>query len=178
VSRIGKNPITVPAGVTVTITNGHVYVKGPKGELSLDTHNRVSISYENNQIVLDRPNDSNENRAFHGLYQRLLSNIVLGVTQGFAKELIIEGVGYRAAAAGKDINFQLGYSHPILFPAPDGITLAAPEATRIIITGCDKQLVGQVAANIRALRKPEPYKGKGIRYKDEKIRRKVGKSGA
>jgi large subunit ribosomal protein L6 len=178
VSRIGKNPITIPAGVTVKITDGVIDVKGPKGELKLDTHNRVKIDFENNVIVLERPSDSNEDRAFHGLYQRLLRNIVLGVTQGFIKELLIEGVGYRAAVAGKDINFQLGYSHPILFPAPDGITLAAPEATRVVVTGCDKQLVGQVAANIRSLRKPEPYKGKGIRYKDERIRRKVGKSGS
>lgn len=177
-SRIGKNPITVPAGVQVSVKDGKISVKGPKGELNLDTLNRVSIQFENNVIVLDRPDDTTPSRAFHGLYQRLLRNIVLGVTQGFTKELLIEGVGYRAASDPKGLTLQLGYSHPINFPAPAGITLQAPEATRIVVSGCDKQLVGQVAADIRSLRGPEPYKGKGIRYKDERIRRKVGKSGA
>jgi large subunit ribosomal protein L6 len=179
VSRIGKIPIAVPKGVEVVISpEMAVSVKGPKGQLSLTTHKRVAVKLENGQIQVERPNDSQESRAFHGLYQRLLSSMVRGVTQGFEKQLQIEGVGYRAAAEGKGITLSLGYSHPIKFPAPAGITLTVPEPTKIIVAGCDKQLVGQVAADIRALRKPEPYKGKGVRYKDEHIRRKEGKTGA
>ena len=178
-SRIGRIPIPVPKGVEVTISpEMAVSVKGPKGQLQLSTHKRVAVKLENSQIQVERPNDSKESRAFHGLYQRLLESMVRGVTQGFQKELQIEGVGYRAAADGKGLTFTLGFSHPVKFPAPAGITLTAPEPTRVLVAGCDKQLVGQVAANIRALRKPEPYKGKGIRYKDEHIRRKVGKTGA
>lgn len=178
-SRIGKIPIPVPKGVDITISpEMAVLVKGPKGKLSLTTHKRVAVKLENGQILVERPDDSQESRAFHGLYQRLLESMVHGVTKGFEKQLQIEGVGYRAAADAKGLTLSLGYSHPVKFPAPEGIALTAPEPTRIVVAGCDKQLVGQVAANIRALRKPEPYKGKGIRYKDEHIRRKVGKTGA
>lgn len=178
-SRIGKIPIDVPKGVDITITPAmKVTVKGPKGQLDLDTQSRVSVTFEEGQIHVARPDDTTPSRAFHGLYQRLLTNMVLGVSTGFMKELQIEGVGYRAAKDAKGLTFALGYSHPVPFPAPVGITLEAPEPTRVVVQGCDKQLVGQVAAKIRALRKPEPYKGKGIRYKGEHIRRKVGKTGA
>ena len=178
-SRIGKIPIAVPQGVAVTITPAmKVTVKGPKGQLDLDTQGRVAVTLEEGQIHVARPDDTTPSRAFHGLYQRLLASMVTGVSAGFKKELTIEGVGYRATKAPNGLSFALGYSHPIVFPAPAGITLEAPEATTVVVQGCDKQLVGQVAANIRALRKPEPYKGKGIRYKDERIRRKVGKTGS
>jgi large subunit ribosomal protein L6 len=179
VSRIGKLPIAVPRGVEVTITPAmKVTVKGPKGHLDLDTQGRVTVTLEAGQLHVARPDDTTPSRAFHGLYQRLLTSMVIGVSVGFKKELAIEGVGYRAAKAPNGLTFALGYSHPIAFPAPAGIALDAPEPTQVVVQGCDKQLVGQVAANIRALRKPEPYKGKGIRYKNEHIRRKVGKTGS
>jgi large subunit ribosomal protein L6 len=179
VSRIGKIPIVVPKGVDITITPAmKVTVKGPKGQLDVDTQSRVTVTLEGGQIHVARPDDTTPSRAFHGLYQRLLTNMVVGVSTGFVKELQIEGVGYRAAKDPKGLIFALGYSHPVPFPAPAGITLEAPEPTRVVVQGCDKQLVGQVAAKIRALRKPEPYKGKGIRYKGEHIRRKVGKTGS
>lgn len=178
-SRIAKVPLPVPKGVEVAISPlMAVKVKGPKGELGMETHRRVTVRMENANLFVDRPDDSNESRAYHGLYYRLLRNILLGVTKGFQKELQIEGVGYRAAAEGKGVTLTLGYSHPIKFAAPPGIQITVPEPTRIVVTGCDKQLVGQVAADLRALRKPEPYKGKGVRYKGEHIRRKVGKTGA
>jgi large subunit ribosomal protein L6 len=178
VSRIGKIPIPVPKGVQVTITpEMRVSVKGPKGQLEIDTRRRVSVKMDDDKICVARPDDSHASRAYHGLYQRLLSCMVKGVSEGFSKELEIQGVGYRATAEGKGLTLALGYSHPIHFPAPDGIALSAPEPTRIVVAGCDKAKVGQVAANIRALRKPEPYKGKGIRYKGEHVRRKVGKAG-
>jgi large subunit ribosomal protein L6 len=178
VSRIGNNPIPVPNGVDVQITPAMaVNIKGPKGQLYVATSGRVKVTVDDGQIHVARPGNSKEARAFHGLYQRLLTNMVLGVTQGFKKELQIIGVGYRVQQQGKALNFQLGYSHPILFDAPEGITLTAPEQTAVIVEGIDKQLVGQVAANIRRLRPPEPYLGKGVRYKDEQVRRKEGKSG-
>ena len=178
-SRIGNNPIPVPKGVTVTIApDMKVSVKGPQGQLDLDTRKRVTVALAEDKVCVERPNDSRESRAYHGLYQRLLVSMVKGVSEGFTKELEIQGVGYRATAEGKGLTLLLGYSHPIHFPAPEGINLSAPEPTRIVVKGCDKQKVGQVAADIRALRKPEPYKGKGIRYKGEHVRRKVGKTGA
>ena len=178
-SRIGKVPIPVPQGVEVRITpDMQVTVKDPKGQLELDTRGYVSLEMEDGELRVDRPDDSKASRAYHGLYQRLLGNMVTGVHEGFKKELEIQGVGYRAAKSGNGLTLSLGYSHPIQFPAPQGIELDAPEATQIVVSGHDKQLVGQVAANIRALRKPEPYKGKGIRYKGEYVRRKVGKTGA
>ena len=178
-SRLGKVPIQVPAGVEVSISSAmKVSIKSPKGQLELDTESRVKVTTEDGRILMERPDDSKPARAFHGLYQRLIQNMVIGVSQGFSKELEIQGVGYRAAQEGKGLTFNLGHSHPIHVQAPPGITLEAPEATRVVVSGCDKQLVGQVAANIRALRKPEPYKGKGVRYKGEHVRRKVGKAGA
>ncbi|MBN1868263.1 50S ribosomal protein L6 [Candidatus Sumerlaeota bacterium] len=178
-SRIGNNPIPVPKGVQVTITpEMRVSVKGPKGLLEVDTRRRVSVLMKEDKIHVARPDDSRSSRAYHGLYQRLLVNMVHGVSEGFSKELEIQGVGYRATAEGKGLTLLLGFSHPIHFPAPEGIVLSAPEPTRIVVAGYDKELVGQVAADIRALRKPEPYKGKGIRYKGEHVRRKVGKAGA
>lgn len=178
-SRIGKNPISIPQGVEVKVSPEMVVeVKGPKGTLTQETENRVSVKIADGAVIVERPDDTSQSRAFHGLYQRLISNMVQGVTEGFKKELEIEGVGWRAAMKGKALSLNLGYSHPIDFPAPEGITFETPEATQIVVSGFDKCLVGQVAADIRKLRKPEPYKGKGIRYKGEYIRRKVGKTGA
>lgn len=178
-SRIGKNPITVPKGVDVNITpDMKVAVKGPKGRLELDTVKRVSVKLDASVLLVERPDDSRQSRAYHGLYQRLLTNMVRGVSEGFRKELEIQGVGYRATAAGKGITLALGYSHPIQFDAPEGITLEVPAPTAIVVSGADKQQVGQIAANIRSLRPPEPYKGKGVRYKNEQVRRKEGKTGA
>ncbi|MFP4379805.1 MAG: 50S ribosomal protein L6 [Candidatus Sumerlaeia bacterium] len=178
-SRIGNNPIKVPGGVQVTVTpEMAIQIKGPKGQLDLDTGKRVNLNYENDEITVQRHDDSKQNRAYHGLYQRLIRNMVIGVTDGFSKELEIEGVGYRAEGSGNSITLNLGYSHPIKFDAPEGITLQATDANHVVVTGYDKAKVGQVAADIRALRPPEPYKGKGVRYKGEYIRRKVGKTGA
>lgn len=178
-SRIGNIPIQVPQGVEALVSaDMKVSIKGPKGRMEIDTAKRVAVKLEDGALHVARPDDSKESRAYHGLYQRLLSNMVKGVSEGFAKELEIIGVGYRATESAAGLTFNLGHSHPIQFPAPEGITLKAPEATRVFVSGCDKQLVGQVAADIRRLRKPEPYKGKGIRYKDERVRRKVGKTGA
>ncbi|NQU44229.1 50S ribosomal protein L6 [bacterium] len=178
-SRLGKIPIDIPQGVEVIINpEMAITIKGPNGQLSVVTEKRVTIRKEENQVHVARHGDSKADRAFHGLYQRLIRNMVIGVTDGFKKELQIEGVGYRAAKQGAGITLSLGYSHPINFPAPEGITIEVPENTRIVVTGADKQQVGQVAADIRALRKPEPYKGKGVRYVGEHIRRKVGKTGA
>lgn len=178
-SRIGKNPINLPKGVDVTITpDMKVAVKGPKGRMEIDTVRRVSVKVEGESIIVSRPDDSNQSRAYHGLYQRLLSSMVHGVSSGFRKDLEIQGVGYRAAQQGKGVTLSLGYSHPIQFDPPEGITLEVPAPTAIVVLGCDKQQVGQVAANIRSLRPPEPYKGKGVRYKNEHVRRKEGKTGA
>ncbi len=176
-SRVGKSPIPIPSGVEVTIEGSRVAIKGPKGELAHEAPESITIAREGDEIVVTRPDDERENRALHGLTRSLVNNMVLGVSQGFDRELEIVGVGYRAIAQGPSkIELQVGYSHPVPFEAPDGITFEVPAPTRIIVRGFDKQLVGQVAANIRKIRKPEPYKGKGIRYSDERVLRKAGKS--
>ncbi len=176
-SRIGKMPVTVPSGVSIDIDGRSVKVKGPKGELNRDFHERVSIKLDEGDAVVERLDDTRESRALHGLSRALLANMVEGVSEGFKKELEVVGVGYRAALKGRDLEMQLGFSHPVSFAAPEGITFEVPEATKIVITGIDKELVGQVAANIRKIRPPEPYKGKGVRYSGEHIRRKAGKAG-
>lgn len=176
-SRIGKAPIPVPTGVEVKIDGSTVTVKGPKGELSREVSPKVTITESDGQVVVDRVEDDTESRALHGLSRSLVNNMVIGVSEGFRKELDIVGVGYRATAKGSDIELALGFSHPVLIEAPDGISFQVPAPTRIEVHGIDKQLVGQVAADIRAWRKPEPYKGKGIRYVGEYVRRKAGKTG-
>jgi large subunit ribosomal protein L6 len=176
-SRIGKAPIAIPSGVDITITGQHVTVKGPKGTLSRVIPGEIIVRQEDSTLLVERPNDERQNRSLHGLSRTLVSNMVIGVTDGFAKELEIVGVGYRAEAQGANLRLALGFSHPVNVPAPDGITFEIPVQTRIIIKGIDKELVGQVAANIRSIRKPEPYKGKGVRYAGERILRKAGKTG-
>lgn len=176
-SRIGKMPVPVPSGVSIDIDGRSVKVKGPKGELNRDFHERVSISLDEADAIVERVDDTRESRALHGLSRALLANMVEGVSEGYKKELEVVGVGYRAALKGRDLEMQLGFSHPVSYSAPDGITFEVPEATKIVITGIDKELVGQVAANIRKIRPPEPYKGKGVRYAGEHIRRKAGKAG-
>jgi large subunit ribosomal protein L6 len=175
-SRIGKQPITVPAGVEVTINGHDVKVKGPKGELHQHFSDYVSIAQDGDVITVSRKDDSREARSFHGLSRTLLNNMVVGVSEGFSKNLEIVGVGYRAALKGKDLEMQLGFSHPVLVKADEGITFEVPSPTQITVRGYDKQQVGQVAADIRKWRKPEPYKGKGIRYEGEYVRRKLGKA--
>jgi large subunit ribosomal protein L6 len=176
-SRVGKQPIPVPSGVDVSIDGAHVTVKGPKGTLEHDAPSTIALSREGDDIVVTRADDERENRALHGLTRSLVANMVRGVSEGYERELEIVGVGYRATAQGPaKLELQLGFSHPVHFEAPEGITFEVPQPTRIMVRGCDKQLVGQVAANIRKIRKPEPYKGKGIRYADEYVRRKAGKS--
>ena len=177
-SRIGRLPIPVPAGVTVTIADDNtVTVKGPKGELSQKVNKDIKVEQVGAEILVTRPSDSKPHRSMHGLYRTLVNNMVVGVTKGFEKVLLIEGVGYRASMEGTKLNLALGYSHPILVDPPAGITFEAPAATRIVVKGIDKQAVGAIAADIRAFRKPEPYHGKGIRYENEVIRRKEGKAG-
>ena len=175
-SRIGKMPITVPAGVTVTIDGTTVTAKGPKGELTRTFRPAVNIAQEGDVITVTRVDDSREARAQHGLVRTLIANMVEGVSNGFSKKLQLVGVGYRAALKGSDIEMQLGYSHPVLVKCPEGITFECPQPTEIIVSGASKEQVGQVAADIRKWRKPEPYKGKGIRYEGEYIRRKLGKA--
>ena len=177
-SRIGKAPIPVPSGVTVTISGSSVSVKGPKGELSRDIPGGITVRQDGDVLLVERPDDERESRALHGLVRSLVNNMVVGVTDGFRKDLDIVGVGYRAAAQGSDkLDLSLGFSHPVVVEAPDGIQFVVPQPTRIEVHGIDKQLVGQVAANIRSIRKPEPYKGKGVRYVGEQVRRKAGKAG-
>ena len=176
-SRIGKAPIAVPNGVEVTINGRNVTVKGPKGTLSRDIPGEIIVRKEESTILVERPNDERQNRALHGLSRTLVSNMVVGVTDGFSKELEIVGVGYRAEAQGQNLRLALGFSHPVIVPAPDGISFEIPAQTRVIVKGIDKELVGQVAANIRSIRKPEPYKGKGVRYLGERVMRKAGKTG-
>ncbi len=176
VSRIGKAPIPIPEGVTVEIKKNVVKAKGPKGELEQKVDPSISVKIENGQIVLTRPTDNQHHRALHGLYRSLVANIVNGVSTGFSKRLEIIGVGYRAEKKGKAVVFNLGYSHPIVLIPPDGIEITIDTPTNLTVSGSDKQLVGQVAAKIRSFRPPEPYKGKGIRYAGEMIRRKAGKS--
>ena len=177
-SRIGRAPITIPAGVTVKVDeNNLVQVKGPKGELSRRINQDMKITIDGNILTVSRPSDDKSHRSLHGLSRTLINNMVVGVTSGFAKNLEINGVGYRAAKQGKNLQLNLGYSHPVIIEPPAGITLEAPTANSITVSGIDKELVGAVAANIRSWRKPEPYKGKGIKYADEHIRRKEGKAG-
>ncbi|GAC00824.1 50S ribosomal protein L6 [Gordonia namibiensis NBRC 108229] len=176
-SRIGKNPIEIPAGVDVTVDGQRVAVKGPKGELSLTVSEPITVAKEDNTIVVTRPNDERRSRALHGLSRSLINNLVIGVTQGYTTKMEIFGVGYRVQAKGKDLEFALGYSHPVPIEAPEGITFAVESPTKFSVSGIDKQKVGQISANIRRLRRPDPYKGKGIRYEGEQIRRKVGKTG-
>jgi large subunit ribosomal protein L6 len=176
-SRIGRMPVTVPSGVDVTIDGRAVTVKGPKGTLSLEIAAPIEVSADDGSIKVTRPSDEGEIRALHGLSRSLIANMVTGVTEGYRKTLEIVGVGYRVQAKGKDLEFALGFSHPVPVNAPDGISFKVETPTRFIVEGIDKQQVGEVAANIRKLRKPDPYKGKGVRYQGEQIRRKVGKAG-
>jgi large subunit ribosomal protein L6 len=174
-SRIGKQPIPVPSGVTVSIETGLVRVNGPKGELSERIPRDITVAQEGEEILVQRPTDRGEHRALHGLTRSLVFNMVHGVTEGYEKALEIQGVGYRAQKRGNDLELSLGYSHPISVKAPDGIEFDVPQPTRVVVKGISKQLVGEVAANIRKQRPPEPYKGKGIRYEGEYVARKVGK---
>ena len=177
-SRIGRMPITVPAGVTVDIAEGNVVtVKGPKGELTRALRSEMNISMEGNVITVTRPSDEKLHRSLHGLTRTLLSNMIVGVTDGYKKELEVNGVGYRCNKDGKNLVMNLGYSHQVIVPEIEGITIEVPAPNKIVISGCDKQMVGQFAAEVREKRPPEPYKGKGIKYVDEVIRRKVGKTG-
>ena len=175
-SRIGLMPITVPAGVEVKINGSNVSVKGPKGNLERTFPEIITIKQDANVIKLERPDDTRESKSLHGLSRALLFNMVEGVSNGYSKKLVMVGVGYRAALKGKNLEIQVGFSHPVVVEAPEGITFEVPSQTEIIVSGCDKEQVGQVAANIRAYRKPEPYKGKGIRYENEYVRRKLGKA--
>lgn len=177
-SRIGNAPITVPDGVTVTVEDGTVRVKGPKGELEQRIRPEISVRVEDGQVLVSRSSDLKQNRAYHGLTRSLLANMVEGVTAGFRKGLEIVGVGYRADKRGKKLVLIVGYSHEVEYPEPEGISLTTPNQTTILVEGIDKQQVGQVAAELRAVRPPEPYKGKGIRYQGEQVRRKAGKTGA
>ena len=176
-SRIGKKPVTVPSGVDVTIDGSNVTVKGSKGELTRDFNERVSFEAGDGELTVNRLDDTRESKALHGLSRALLHNMVVGVTDGFSKELEIQGVGYRAVLKGNNVELQVGFSHLVLVEAPEGITFEVPEPTKIKISGIDKEKVGQVAANIRKVRPPEPYKGRGIRYVGEYVRRKAGKAG-
>ena len=178
-SRIGRAPINVPAGVEVTVdsVNCVVTVKGPKGTLTQNYHSRMNVTVEGNVVTVTRPSDEKEDRALHGLTRTLINNMVIGVTDGYTKKLEVNGVGYRVAMQGKSLNLTLGYSHPVIVDAPEGISFETPDANTIIIKGIDKQVVGETAAFVRSRRAPEPYKGKGIKYEGEKIRRKSGKTG-
>ena len=177
-SRIGKLPIAVPAGVTVTVDeNNLVTVKGPRGTLSQQVNPIITINQENGQLVLTRPSDAKPHKAMHGLYRALVANMVHGVTEGFSKTLEMVGTGYRASVENNVLTINIGFSHPVILTAPEGITYSCPSQTKITVSGIDKQKVGNLAADIRAIRKPEPYLGKGIKYEDEHIRRKEGKSG-
>ena len=177
-SRIGKAPITVPSGVEVKTSANSITVKGPKGSLTRELFGGISVRQEENTLLIERANDERQSRSLHGLSRALVNNMVVGVTDGFVKELEIVGVGYRAELKGPSaLRLNLGFSHPVDVAAPDGVTFEVPVQTRIIIKGIDKELVGQVAANIRSIRKPEPYKGKGVRYLNERVLRKAGKAG-
>ena len=176
-SRIGRMPVVVPDGVDVTINGREVKVRGPKGSLSLAVAEPIEVSQSDGTVTVTRPNDEGEIRALHGLSRSLIANMVTGVTDGYRKTLEIVGVGYRVQARGQNLEFSLGFSHPLPVAAPEGITFRVETPTRFVVEGIDKQQVGEVAANIRKLRKPDPYKGKGVRYQGEQIRRKVGKAG-
>jgi len=176
-SRIGRAPITVPSGVEISIAERNLTVKGPKGTLARPIPGEITVRQEDSTLLVERPNDERQNRALHGLTRSLVNNMVVGVTDGFNKDLEIVGVGYRATARGANqIELALGFSHPVVVDAPGGITFEVPQPTRITVRGIDKELVGQVAANIRKIRKPEPYKGKGVRYAGERVIRKAGKA--
>jgi large subunit ribosomal protein L6 len=174
-SRIGNKPIEIPEGVTVDVSPGRVSVKGPKGELSQQVSTQMQVETSNGTLTVKRPTDRGEHRALHGLTRSLIANMVEGVTQGFEKRLEIQGVGYRARLQGKALELSVGYSHTVSVAAPDGIEFEVPQPTQVVVRGIDKQLVGEIAARIRRVRPPEPYKGKGIRYAGEHVRRKVGK---
>jgi large subunit ribosomal protein L6 len=176
-SRIGRLPIAIPSGVDVTINGRQVHVKGPKGALSVEVSAPIDVQQNDGVITVTRPSDEGEIRALHGLSRSLIANMVTGVTEGYRKTLEIVGVGYRVQAKGRDLEFALGFSHPVPVAAPDGISFRVETPTRFVVEGIDKQQVGEVAANIRKLRKPDPYKGKGVRYQGEQVRRKVGKAG-
>ena len=176
-SRIGKNPISVPSGVEVKVDGQDVAVKGPKGELSVTIAEPITVSLEDGVITVARPDEERESRSLHGLSRTLIDNMIVGVTDGYSKALEIVGTGYRVLAKGSNLEFALGYSHPIVVEPPEGISFSVDGQTKVAVHGIDKQLVGETAANIRKLRKPEPYKGKGVRYAGEIVRRKVGKAG-
>ena len=176
-SRIGRAPITIPAGVEVKVDGSTVSVKGPKGTLTKTMHSNMTIAMEGNVITVTRPNDLKENRSLHGLTRTLIANMIEGVANGYKKELEINGIGYRAEMKGKDLVMKIGYSHDVVMPQPEGITVEVPAPNKIIVSGADKEKVGQFAAEVREKRLPEPYKGKGIKYVDEYIRRKEGKAG-
>ena len=176
-SKVGKLPVAIPAGVTVSVANGLISVKGPKGELKQSFHDEIDIKVEGTEVVLTTKNDAKQTNAYHGLYRSLINNMVKGVTEGFTKTLVITGVGYRAEVKGKELVMNLGYSSDYIAIIPDGLTVVATPDGKLTVTGIDKQLVGEFCSQIRKLRKPEPYKGKGIRYETEVIRRKVGKTG-
>jgi len=178
VSRIGKLPITIPAGVTVDVSaDNTVTVKGPKGTLAQQVNRDITLKMEDGVLTLNRPTESKPHKSMHGLYRSLVNNLVVGVTQGYSKTLELVGTGYRAQAQGKTLTINIGYSHPVVFEAPQNITFETPAPTKIVVSGIDKQVVGNLAADIRAVRKPEPYLGKGIKYENEVIRRKEGKAG-
>ncbi|MBR4910512.1 MAG: 50S ribosomal protein L6 [Clostridia bacterium] len=175
-SRIGKKPVVIPAGVDIKLDGNHITVKGPKGELSLNFNPEISVEVKEGEVIVSRPSDDKLHRSLHGLTRTLISNMVTGVTDGYSKTLEVNGVGYRAQKQGKDLVMNLGYSHQVIMPEVPGITVEVPSANQIIISGADKQQVGQFAAEVRAKRPPEPYKGKGIKYAGEHIRRKEGKA--
>lgn len=175
-SRIGKKPIPIPQGVKVQISGTKVHVEGPKGKMDLNVHPRMKITMDGSQILVNRPTNTNQDRSLHGLTRSLISNVVTGVTQEFSKALEIEGIGFKAALQGKNLQLNLGFSHPIDFVIPEGIKVEVPKPTNLVVKGIDKVLVGQTAANIRKFFEPEPYKGKGVRYAGEQIRRKAGKA--
>jgi large subunit ribosomal protein L6 len=176
-SRIGRLPIEIPSGVDVTVDGSAVTVKGPKGELNLTVARPIEVAVQDGQVVVTRPDDERESRSLHGLTRTLIANNILGVTQGYSKSLEVVGTGYRVMARGTDIEFALGFSHPVIVTPPAGISFQVEGNNRLTVSGIDKQAVGEVAANIRKIRKPEPYKGKGVRYAGEAVRRKTGKSG-
>lgn len=176
-SKVGKLPVAIPAGVSVTVADGVVTVKGPKGELKQSYHNEIDIKVEGSEVILTAKDDAKQTNAYHGLYRSLINNMVKGVSEGFSKTLVITGVGYRAEVKGKELVMNLGYSSDYIAIIPDGITVVATPDGKLTVSGIDKQLVGEFSSQIRKLRKPEPYKGKGIRYETEVIRRKVGKTG-
>jgi large subunit ribosomal protein L6 len=175
-SRIGKQPVPIPAGVKVTVADGKVRVEGPKGKLEVTFHPNMTVESDGKELKVTRPDDAQQNRALHGLTRALINNMVVGVTKGYEKKLKIEGVGYQAAKKGEAVELTVGFANRILHAPPPGVTVAVPDPTTIVVSGADKQMVGQFAAEIRASKKPEPYKGKGIRYENETVRRKEGKS--